>query len=64
MQPERGRDARQPLAAHRLRCREQRRYREIDIVIGTGSVSELTDADIAGLNAFMLGVMSEFRIIS
>ena len=28
----------------------------------TGNASELTDADTAGLNAFMLGVMSELRI--
>ena len=31
-------------------------------MMGTGNVSELTDADTAGLNAFMLGVMSELRI--
>ena len=31
-------------------------------MIGTGNVSELTDADTAGLNAFMLGVMSELRM--
>jgi hypothetical protein len=31
-------------------------------MMGTGSVSGLTNADTAGLNAFMLGVMSELRI--
>jgi dihydropteroate synthase-like protein len=38
------------------------RYPDIEIMMGTGNVSELTDADTAGLNAFMLGVMSELRI--
>ena len=38
------------------------RYPGIEIMMGTGNVSELTDADTAGLNAFMLGVMSELRI--
>ncbi len=38
------------------------RYPGIEIMMGTGNVSELTDADTAGLNAFMLGIMSELRI--
>lgn len=46
-----------------LRYAELRqRYPEAEVMMGTGNLSELTDADTAGLNAFMLGIMSELRI--
>jgi dihydropteroate synthase-like protein len=43
---------------HELR----RRYPDAEIMMGTGNLSELTDADTAGMNALMLGMMSELHI--
>ena len=40
----------------------RQRYPGIEIMMGTGNLSELTDADTTGLNAFMLGILSELRI--
>ncbi len=46
-----------------LRYRElRRRYPSIEIMMGTGNLSELTDADTAGLNAVLAGIMSELDI--
>lgn len=46
-------------------CRYQAlrdRYPEIEIMMGTGNLSELTEADTVGMNTMMLGMMSEMRI--
>ncbi|MBC2732433.1 DUF6513 domain-containing protein [Thiobacillus sp.] len=43
---------------HELR----RRMPEADILMGTGNLSELTDADTAGIHALLLGVMAELNI--
>jgi dihydropteroate synthase-like protein len=40
----------------------RRRYPAIAIMMGTGNLSELTDADTAGMHALMAGIMSELRI--
>ncbi len=40
----------------------RQRFPEIEIMMGTGNLSELTDADTAGMNALMIGVMSELCI--
>ncbi|MGH8509646.1 MAG: DUF6513 domain-containing protein, partial [Gammaproteobacteria bacterium] len=40
----------------------RQRYPGIEIMMGTGNLSELTEADTTGLNAFMLGILSELRI--
>ncbi|HEX6828750.1 MAG TPA: DUF6513 domain-containing protein, partial [Burkholderiales bacterium] len=46
-----------------LRYRELRRdYPDIPIMMGTGNVTELTDADTSGITALLLGIMSELRI--
>jgi dihydropteroate synthase-like protein len=46
-----------------LRYRELRRARpDIAIMMGTGNVTELTDADTTGITALLLGVVSELRI--
>ncbi|MFK8067011.1 MAG: DUF6513 domain-containing protein [Gammaproteobacteria bacterium] len=38
------------------------KYPNIEIMMGTGNLSELTEADTVGLNTMMLGMMSEMRI--
>ncbi len=40
----------------------RRRYPEIQIMMGTGNVTELTEADTTGINALLFGVMSELAI--
>jgi dihydropteroate synthase-like protein len=46
-----------------VRYRDLRReYPDIPIMMGTGNVTELTDADTTGITALLLGVMSELRI--
>lgn len=40
---------------HQLR----QRLPEVDIMLGTGNVTELTDADTTGINALLLGIASE-----
>jgi len=43
---------------HELR----RRYPDIDIMMGVGNLTELTDADTGGINALLFGIISELRI--
>jgi dihydropteroate synthase-like protein len=43
---------------HELR----RRMPHAEILMGTGNISELTDADTAGMHALLLGVMAELNI--
>ena len=43
---------------HRLR----RRFPEGEIMMGTGNLTELTEADTSGMNALLLGIASELRI--
>ncbi len=43
---------------HELR----RRFPEAEIMMGIGNLTELTDADTAGMNALLLGIVSELRI--
>lgn len=43
---------------HELR----RRMPDAEILMGTGNISELTDADTAGIHALLLGVMAELNI--
>jgi dihydropteroate synthase-like protein len=43
---------------HELR----RRMPRAEILMGTGNISELTDADTAGMHALLLGVMAELNI--
>lgn len=46
-------------------CRYQQlrdKYPGIEIMMGTGNLSELTEADTVGLNTMMLGMMSEMHI--
>ncbi len=46
-------------------CRYQAlrdKYPDIEIMMGTGNLSELTEADTVGMNTMMLGMMSEMRI--
>ena len=38
------------------------KYPDIEIMMGTGNLSELTEADTVGMNTMMLGMMSEMRI--
>ncbi len=38
------------------------RHPDAEIMMGVGNLSELTDADTAGINAVLLGIMSELRI--
>jgi dihydropteroate synthase len=46
-----------------LRYRTAReRWPEVEILMGIGNVTELTDADTPGLNAILMGVISELRI--
>ena len=45
------------------RYRELRKkYPEVEILMGTGNVTELTDADTAGMNALLIGIASELNI--
>jgi dihydropteroate synthase-like protein len=37
-------------------------YPAIEIMVGTGNLTELTDADTAGMNALLLGILSELRV--
>ena len=43
---------------HELR----RRYPDIDIMMGVGNLTELTDADTSGINAILFGIISELAI--
>jgi dihydropteroate synthase len=43
---------------HALRAR----YPDIEIMMGTGNLTELTHVDTAGVNAMLLGICSELRI--
>ncbi len=38
------------------------KYPDIEIMMGTGNLTELTEADTGGMNTIMLGMMSELRI--
>ncbi len=40
----------------------RRSFPEVPIMMGVGNVTELTDADTAGINAVLLGLISELRI--
>lgn len=45
-------------------CRYQRlreRYADIDIMMGVGNVTELTEADTSGINAVLFGIAAELR---
>lgn len=43
---------------HRLR----KRYPKIDIMMGVGNLTELTDADTTGINAMLFGIIAELGI--
>lgn len=43
---------------HELR----RRHPEVEIIMGVGNLTELTDADTTGINALLMGIISELRI--
>ncbi|NYZ14490.1 dihydropteroate synthase [Azospirillum sp. RWY-5-1] len=46
-----------------LRYREvRRRYPDLEILMGIGNVTELTDADTPGINAVLMGIVSELAI--
>ncbi|HYG90653.1 MAG TPA: DUF6513 domain-containing protein [Azospirillum sp.] len=46
-----------------LRYREVRaRYPDLEILMGIGNVTELTDADTPGMNALLMGIISELAI--
>lgn len=38
------------------------RYPDIDILMGIGNLTELTDADTTGINAILMGMVSELRV--
>lgn len=40
----------------------RRRYPEVEIMMGTGNLTELTEADTTGINALLFGIISELRI--
>jgi dihydropteroate synthase-like protein len=40
----------------------RRRLPEVDIMMGTGNLTELTDADTLGMQAVLMGIISELRI--
>lgn len=40
----------------------RRRFPDIEVLMGIGNLSELTDADTGGVNAMFLGIMSELRL--
>ena len=46
---------------HRYRAL-RKEYPEIEILMGTGNVTELTDADTSGMNALLIGIASELNI--
>lgn len=51
------------LAASLARYHElRRRMPHAEILMGTGNLSELTDADTAGIHALLLGIMAELNI--
>lgn len=43
---------------HRLRCA----HPDTEIMMGVGNVTELTEADTTGINAVLMGIISELRI--
>jgi len=46
-----------------VRYRElRRRVPDVDIMMGTGNLTELTDADTLGMQAVLMGIVSELRI--
>jgi dihydropteroate synthase-like protein len=46
-----------------LRYGELRRQRpDVEIMMGTGNITELTDADTPGMQALLMGIVSELRI--
>ncbi|WP_250152591.1 DUF6513 domain-containing protein [Ancylobacter radicis] len=40
----------------------RRRYPDIPVLMGIGNVTELTDADTTGINAILMGLISEMRL--
>ena len=40
----------------------RKRYPDIQIMMGVGNITELTDADTAGINAILFGIISELNI--
>lgn len=42
--------------------RLRKRYPDIQIMMGVGNLTELTDADTTGINAILFGIISELRI--
>ncbi len=40
----------------------RQKYPKIDILMGTGNLTELTDSDSAGVNAILMGIVSELSI--
>lgn len=40
----------------------RKRYPEIQIMMGVGNITELTDADTTGINAILFGMISELKI--
>lgn len=40
----------------------RRRYPDIPVLMGIGNVTELTDADTTGINAVLMGIISELRL--
>lgn len=40
----------------------RRRYPDIPVLMGIGNVTELTDADTTGMNAVLMGIISELRL--
>lgn len=43
---------------HKLR----KRYPEIQVMMGVGNLTELTDADTSGINALLFGIISELKL--
>ena len=46
---------------HRYRML-RKKYPNVEILMGTGNVTELTDADTAGMNALLIGIATELNI--
>ena len=42
--------------------RLRKRYPDIEIMMGVGNLTELTDADTTGINAILFGIISELRL--
>ncbi len=40
----------------------RRRFPDIEILMGTGNLTELTDADTTGINAVLMGIVSELAV--